>query len=105
VTNPSPSPQSGLQQDQHFAHSRTLPFARRPEEGTANALIAGVEPRAFSAIESNGTIFIEDEKDHRLPRETPRRSAAGSLAHSHDGLFSISPERPLSWGVSEKSTD
>jgi hypothetical protein len=96
-----------LQQDQHLAISRPVPFARRPaeEERSANALIAGAELRAFSTIESNGVILIEDEKDQRLLRETPRRSASGSHADSHDGFFSISPERPLSWGVSEKSTD
>jgi hypothetical protein len=42
---------------------------------------------------------------HRLPRETPRRSASGSLADSRDGLFLISLERPLSWRLLKKSTD
>jgi hypothetical protein len=46
----------------------------------ANALIAGAELRSFSAIESIGAVLIEDEKDRRLPRETPRRSGSGSLA-------------------------
>jgi hypothetical protein len=45
-----------------------LPFARRPaeEESSAKTLIAGAEVRVFSAIEANGAILIEDEKDPRL---------------------------------------
>jgi hypothetical protein len=39
-------------------------------------MIVGAELRVFSAIEANGAILIEDEKDCRLPRETLRRSAS-----------------------------
>jgi hypothetical protein len=42
---------------------------------------------------------------HERDWETRAGTVELSLADSHDGLFSISPERPLSWGVFEKSTD
>jgi hypothetical protein len=61
-------------------------------------LIAGAELRAFSTIESNGAILIEDEKDQRLLRETPRRSASGSHADSHDGFFFDQPREAVVMG-------
>lgn len=93
-----------LQQDQHLAHSWTLPFARRPteEERFANALIAGAELRAFSTIESNGAI-IEDQRiiDFRARRSLsigPTATAGATLP------FANAKVRPFADSCSQVGT-
>jgi LysR family transcriptional regulator, hca operon transcriptional activator len=69
-----------LQQDQRLAHSRSLPFARRPaeEEGSANALISGAElsriRRSNAGICAARTVPPASLLERADPSRNPKRA-------------------------------